>query len=72
MIPRIELPIATMRTYRKSCGGRHYDEYEQWTCPDCGAKNDHYGDFELVSNFVCHHCNTMIRVTYRRVSRRNH
>ncbi len=68
MIPRIELPIATMRTYRRSCGGGHYDEYKQWTCPECEAMNEEYGDFEDVSNIVCRDCHSMVRVIYRRMS----
>ncbi len=72
MIPGVELLEATMRTYRKSCGGGHYDEYEQWQCPVCGAKNDEYGDFESIDDYECWNCNSLVVVTYRRMSRKNY
>ena len=67
----IELPKATMRTYRKSCGGGHYDEYDVWKCPVCGNKNEEY-DVLPDDNYQCLSCDAVVKVTYRIMRGKNY
>jgi len=68
----IELLEATARTYKV-----YGDEVERFLCPSCGVQQDVYEEFtqdQSGSWFAvetCMHCEAKVRVTYRRMFRKN-
>ena len=70
----IKLLEATARTYRTSVGRGHYDEEDRFLCPSCGMQQDIFpADFDDtgVAIETCLNCEAKVRVTYRRMFRKD-